>query len=282
MVLGDAIQWADENDCAILLVETAGLCLRCAPYVDGGLGIVVLEATSGMNLPLKVGPMLSLADVAVVTKIDRVSQAEREVFRARIQDVAPDDPDPRGQRPVRHRHRPAGRGYPGDARRPARTCCCAATRRWAPAPSASARRKSAGSRTSASCARWTTRTSTGGSSRWPAASTSTTPPRRRSTRACVRRWSSTWTASFGNPSSLHYAGREAHAGVDAGARRRGGADRRASRRDRLHGQRHRGRQPGPARRPRAPAPAALTSSSAPSSTRPCSRRPSTSSVAAST
>jgi len=42
-----------------------------------------------MNLPRKVGPMLSLADVAVVTKIDRVSQAEREVFRARIQDAAP-------------------------------------------------------------------------------------------------------------------------------------------------------------------------------------------------
>ncbi len=54
--------------------------------------MVVLEATSGMNLPLKVGPILSLADVAVVTKIDRVSQAEREVFRARIQDVAPHTP----------------------------------------------------------------------------------------------------------------------------------------------------------------------------------------------
>ena len=89
MVLGDAIQWADENECSILLVETAGLCLRCAPYVDGGLGICVLEATSGMNLPLKVGPMLSLADVTVVTKGDLVSQAEREVFRARIQDIAP-------------------------------------------------------------------------------------------------------------------------------------------------------------------------------------------------
>jgi len=89
MVLGDALQWARKADCDALLVETAGLCLRCSPYVDGGLGIVVLEATSGMNLPLKVGPMLSLADVAVVTKIDRVSQAEREVFRARIQDVAP-------------------------------------------------------------------------------------------------------------------------------------------------------------------------------------------------
>lgn len=89
MVLGDAIQWAEREGCQILLVETAGLCLRCSPYVDGGLGIVVLEATSGINLPLKVGPMLSLADVAVVTKIDRVSQAEREVFRSRIQEVAP-------------------------------------------------------------------------------------------------------------------------------------------------------------------------------------------------
>jgi Ni2+-binding GTPase involved in maturation of urease and hydrogenase len=89
MVLGDALQWAGKSGAQVLLVETAGLCLRCSPYVDGGLGLVVLEATSGMNLPLKVGPMLSLADVAVITKIDRVSQAEREVFRARIQDVAP-------------------------------------------------------------------------------------------------------------------------------------------------------------------------------------------------
>ncbi len=89
MVLGDAIKWAESSGCRILLVETAGLCLRCSPYVDGGLGVVVLEATSGMNMPLKVGPMLSLSDIAVVTKIDRVSQAEREVFRAKIQDVAP-------------------------------------------------------------------------------------------------------------------------------------------------------------------------------------------------
>lgn len=89
MVLGDALTWADREGCAVLLVETAGLCLRCSPYVDGGLGLVVLEATSGMNLPLKVGPMLSLADIAVITKIDRISQAEREVFRARTQDAAP-------------------------------------------------------------------------------------------------------------------------------------------------------------------------------------------------
>lgn len=89
MVLGDAIAWAAGLERDLLLVETAGLCLRCSPYVDAGMGIIVLEATSGTNLPLKVGPMLSLADTAVVTKIDRVSQAEREVFRARIGEVAP-------------------------------------------------------------------------------------------------------------------------------------------------------------------------------------------------
>jgi Ni2+-binding GTPase involved in maturation of urease and hydrogenase len=58
MVLGDALQWAGRSGADILLVETAGLCLRCSPYVDGGLGLVVLEATSGMNLPRKIGPTL--------------------------------------------------------------------------------------------------------------------------------------------------------------------------------------------------------------------------------
>ncbi len=89
LVLGDALEWAAKEQAGVLLVETAGLCLRCAPYVDGGFGLVVLEATSGMNLPRKIGPMLSLADLCVVTKIDRVSQAEREVFRARILEAAP-------------------------------------------------------------------------------------------------------------------------------------------------------------------------------------------------
>ena len=89
IVLGDAIRWAAGEGAEILLVETAGLCLRCSPYIEHSLGIVVLEATSGMNLPRKIGPMLSLADVAVVTKIDLVSQAEREVFRAAINETAP-------------------------------------------------------------------------------------------------------------------------------------------------------------------------------------------------
>ncbi len=88
MVLGDAVNWAVDEKSDILFVETAGLCLRCSPYMESSLGIAVLEATSGMNLPRKIGPLLSLADIALVTKIDLVSQAEREVFRANIIDSA--------------------------------------------------------------------------------------------------------------------------------------------------------------------------------------------------
>jgi Ni2+-binding GTPase involved in maturation of urease and hydrogenase len=89
LVLGDALAWAAREQAEFLLVETAGLCLRCAPYIEGALGVIVLEATSGMNLPRKIGAMLALADVAVLTKIDLVSQAEKEVFRANLMDTVP-------------------------------------------------------------------------------------------------------------------------------------------------------------------------------------------------
>jgi len=88
VVLDQVVEWAEKEKVDFLFVETAGLCLRCSPYVEKSLGIVVLEATSGMNLPRKIGPMLTLADICVVTKIDLISQAEREVFRYRILESA--------------------------------------------------------------------------------------------------------------------------------------------------------------------------------------------------
>jgi Ni2+-binding GTPase involved in maturation of urease and hydrogenase len=90
VVLDEVVEWAEKEGADYLFVETAGLCLRCSPYVENSLGIVVLEATSGMNLPRKIGPMLTLADISVITKIDLVSQAEREVFRYRILEAAKD------------------------------------------------------------------------------------------------------------------------------------------------------------------------------------------------
>ncbi len=76
----EMLEWTKAQGSDILLNETAGLCLRCAPYPDKALAICVIDVTTGPNSPLKVGPLLTTADVAVMTKGDLVSQAEREVF----------------------------------------------------------------------------------------------------------------------------------------------------------------------------------------------------------
>lgn len=87
MVLGDAVTWAERNNADLFIVESAGLCLRCSPYLNQGLGIVVLSSISGIHAPEKMGAMVSLADIAVVTKIDLVSQAEREVLIQKIKEI---------------------------------------------------------------------------------------------------------------------------------------------------------------------------------------------------
>lgn len=85
----EMLGWAASQGADILLNETAGLCLRCAPYPDKSLAICVIDVTTGPNSPLKVGPLLTTADAVVMTKGDLVSQAEREVFRERILEANP-------------------------------------------------------------------------------------------------------------------------------------------------------------------------------------------------
>jgi Ni2+-binding GTPase involved in maturation of urease and hydrogenase len=85
----EMIDWAKSQDTDILINETAGLCLRCAPYPDNCLAVCVIDVTTGPNTPLKIGPMLTTADVVVATKGDIVSQAEREVFRERVIEANP-------------------------------------------------------------------------------------------------------------------------------------------------------------------------------------------------
>ena len=89
LVLDDALNWAKSLSRNTLIIESAGLCLRCTPYTTGSLGIAVISAISGTNSPLKMAPLLALADVAVVTKTDLISQAEKEVFRESIRKVVP-------------------------------------------------------------------------------------------------------------------------------------------------------------------------------------------------
>jgi len=77
----------ENRDKDIIILETAGLCLRCSPYIKEGLGVNVLDITSGD--PSRYGPILTQADVVAVSKGDLISQAEREIFRAKILKVNP-------------------------------------------------------------------------------------------------------------------------------------------------------------------------------------------------
>jgi len=60
-----------------------------SPYLKDIKAVCVIDNLSGINTPKKIGPMLKLADVVVITKGDIVSQAEREVFASRVQTVNP-------------------------------------------------------------------------------------------------------------------------------------------------------------------------------------------------
>ena len=74
----------------LTVLETAGLCARCAPYVRQGLALAVLEATAGVGSALKQGPLLTQADLVVVTHGDRLAPAERDVYAATLAAHAPE------------------------------------------------------------------------------------------------------------------------------------------------------------------------------------------------
>ena len=85
----EVVQWGQTNNLDLLITESAGLCNRCSPYLKDIKAVCVIDNLSGINTPKKIGPMLKLADVVVITKGDIVSQAEREVFASRVQTVNP-------------------------------------------------------------------------------------------------------------------------------------------------------------------------------------------------
>lgn len=84
MVITDAIKWAEEIQADLLIVESAGLCLRCSPYLNQGVGVVVLSMLSGLHSVDKMKQLICFADVALLTMNDLVCQAEREVYIKKI------------------------------------------------------------------------------------------------------------------------------------------------------------------------------------------------------
>ncbi len=85
--LEEAFAWAEGAGTECCILETAGLCNRCSPHLRGALGLCVMDNLMGVDAPKKIGPMLRMADLVLVTKGDLVSQAEREVYRHRIRQM---------------------------------------------------------------------------------------------------------------------------------------------------------------------------------------------------
>lgn len=83
----ECLSWGREHDFDLLISESAGLCNRCAPHIKDICAVCVIDNLSGVETPRKIGPMLKMADIVVITKGDIVSQAEREVFSHRVRQV---------------------------------------------------------------------------------------------------------------------------------------------------------------------------------------------------
>lgn len=87
--LEECLAWGMAGGLDFLIIESAGLCNRCSPHIKDVLSVCVIDNLSGVNTPQKIGPMLKLADIVVITKGDIVSQAEREIFIFRVKKANP-------------------------------------------------------------------------------------------------------------------------------------------------------------------------------------------------
>lgn len=87
--LNELTLWAKNKNSNLLIIETAGLCNRCSPATNKTLHICVCDCTSSFKTPKKLGPMLSESDAIVLSKIDMVSQAEREIISYNIKKINP-------------------------------------------------------------------------------------------------------------------------------------------------------------------------------------------------
>lgn len=87
--INELISWSKNKNSDALIIETAGLCNRCSPATNKTIHICVCDCTSSFKTPQKLGPMLSESDAIVLSKIDMVSQAEREIITFNIKKINP-------------------------------------------------------------------------------------------------------------------------------------------------------------------------------------------------
>jgi Ni2+-binding GTPase involved in maturation of urease and hydrogenase len=82
-----AWQWAKENDLDVLIIETAGLCFRCAPFLERALAVCMISGLMNIGTPEKLGPLLTRADCIVLTRAEGISHAERQIFLEELRSI---------------------------------------------------------------------------------------------------------------------------------------------------------------------------------------------------
>ncbi len=87
--LAELWDWKNSNHCDTLIIETAGLCNRCSPATENTISICVVDCTASIYSAKKQGPMITQADIIALTKIDMVSQAEKEILIWNLQHLNP-------------------------------------------------------------------------------------------------------------------------------------------------------------------------------------------------
>ena len=88
-VLGDAYLDALDAGSDWLVLESAGLCERCSPFLVRVPALLVLGLTAGLQAPRKLRSLVAHCDALVLTKTDLASQAECEVFSQAARSVNP-------------------------------------------------------------------------------------------------------------------------------------------------------------------------------------------------
>jgi len=73
----------------LAVVETAGLCDRCSPFLRRVPSLCILSTACNLRAPARMRPLIQGADAAVLTKGELVSQAEREVLRTVLRRLRP-------------------------------------------------------------------------------------------------------------------------------------------------------------------------------------------------
>lgn len=87
--LGGWISSAWSDGTAWLAIETAGLCDRCTPFIDGAVAIQVLDLLKNLHAAAKMRVPLRAADMVVLTKGGLVSPAEREIVGSLVTRINP-------------------------------------------------------------------------------------------------------------------------------------------------------------------------------------------------